>query len=262
MRAARLELYEDGKLAVITLTRLDCMNALNAQMFSDLSEALDTVEATSSLRCLVITGEGKSFCAGQDLREDYPLKDGEPALGRVLEDHYNPLILRLNSLKMPTVAAVNGAAVGAGASLALACDIMVVSHSSYLQFSFCHIGLMPDAGATWFLPRIVGMKRSLSLMVTGEKIQSFQLLEWGIATRSFPDETFEKDWKTLALQLVSGATMAFYHTRQSLLQSHSNTLEQQLKRETEAQESLGRSLDFQEGIKAFKGRMFPDFHGK
>jgi 2-(1,2-epoxy-1,2-dihydrophenyl)acetyl-CoA isomerase len=263
MKFSTLELAFDATVAVIALARPERMNAFNAQMFSDLFAALDRVDEREDVRCLIITGKDRAFCAGQDLHEDVE-RDGYglPDLGTVIEERYNPLIKRLTSLRIPTIAAVNGAAVGAGASLALACDVIIANAGAYFQFSFASVGLMPDAGATWFLPQLVGLKRALALVMTGEKITAEQACSMGIVYKVCDSQTFGRDLATIARQISSGPTAAFYKSRTAMMFAGMNTLERQLLLEREGQTMLGHTADFVEGIESFREKRKPLFVGK
>ncbi len=252
-------------VARITLNRPDKMNSLNAAMHAELRAALDQVQGDPAIRVLVLTGAGRGFCAGQDLSDpEVRCVPGEapPDLGDVVERHYKPLILRLQNLRVPTIAAVNGIAAGAGASLALACDLVIATQSASFLQAFSKIGLIPDTGGTWFLPQRVGMARALGLALLAEKLPARQAAEWGLIWAAVADIDFEAHIFALAVQLSTAPTKALVRTRQAMHAAPGHTLEQQLSMEAGFMRELGASADYIEGVAAFTAKRPPQFTGK
>jgi 2-(1,2-epoxy-1,2-dihydrophenyl)acetyl-CoA isomerase len=259
-RTIRLDLR--GAVATVTLARPDRLNAINAEVHADIRTALDQVEKNLAVRCLVITGDGRAFCSGQDLTER-AVADATPVdVGASLDRDYNPLVRRLAAFHIPTIAAVNGPAVGAGANLALACDILLFAHSAYLQEAFARIGLVPDAGGTWFLPRIVGWKRALAMALTAEQVPAEECQRIGIAYKVFDDATFAAEVAKFAALVAMGPTFAYKRIKRALLASYDNDLNAQLDLERDLQREAGQSEDFREGVKSFLEKRLPRFEGK
>lgn len=251
-------------VARLTLNRPDKMNSFNAEMHAELRDALDRIQADAAVRALVLTGAGRAFCAGQDLADaEVRFTPGEtpPDLGDVVERHYKPLVLRLSQLRVPTIAAVNGIAAGAGASLALACDMVVAAHSAAFMLPFAKIGLIPDTGCSWVVPQRVGQARALGLALTGRKLPAVQAAEWGLIWEAVPDEAFAATVDALAAQLATLPTRALVRTRQIMEAGRSQSLEQQLTLEGQAMRELGRSADYVEGVAAFLEKRAPRFTG-
>lgn len=252
-----------GGVARLTLNRPDRLNSFTARMHEQLRDALAAVEADSEVRVLVITGAGRGFCAGQDLGDRAVAPGGAPAdLGESLERNYKPLILALRGLRVPVVCAVNGVAAGAGVSLALACDLVIAARSASFVQAFARIGLIPDSGGTWFLPRLVGRARSLGLALLGEKLPAAQAAEWGLIWRCVEDEDFPAEVDALAGRLAAAAPLALRGIRQALAASWDHTLEQQLDAERDIQRELGFSADYGEGVAAFGAKREPRFTGR
>jgi 2-(1,2-epoxy-1,2-dihydrophenyl)acetyl-CoA isomerase len=252
----------DG-VATVTLARPDKLNAINAAMHADLRAALDAAEADPAVRCLVITGEGRAFSSGQDLTEERLAgPDGKIDFGGRLDRDYNPLAVRLYTYPKVTVAALNGPAVGAAANLALACDIIVAARSAYLQEAFARIALVPDAGGTWFLPRIVGPKLALALMLTADQVPADDLFRVGIVYKVFPDSEFVGETMTFARRLAAGPTQTFRLIKQAVRESAGNDLAAQLALERDLQRVAGASRDSAEGIAAFREKRLPRFEGR
>ncbi len=252
-------------VARITLNRPDKMNSLNAAMHAELRAALDQVQGDPAIRVLVLTGAGRGFCAGQDLSDPevrYVPGEAPPDMGDVVERHYKPLILRLQNLRVPTIAAVNGIAAGAGASLALACDLVIATQSASFMQAFSKIGLTPDTGGTWVLPQRVGMARALGLALLAEKLPARQAAEWGLIWAAVADIDFEAHIFALAVQLSTAPTKALVRTRQAMHAAPGHTLEQQLSMEAGFMRELGASADFIEGVAAFTAKRPPQFTGK
>ncbi len=250
----------DG-VATITLNRPDKLNALNPQMFQDLSDALDRIEADAGLRCLLITGSGRGFCAGADLTAR-DMESATPDLGQSLIERYNPLVLRLTGMACPVVAAVNGVAAGAGCNLALAADLVVAGKSASFMQAFVRIGLMPDAGGTWILPRLAGQARAMGMAMLGEGIPAEQAASWGLIWDCVDDETLMTEAGGLAGRLATGPTLALAHIKQAIRAASGNGLEEQLGLEARNQAVLGRSQDYREGVMAFREKRKPVYRGE
>ncbi|MHB1870710.1 MAG: 2-(1,2-epoxy-1,2-dihydrophenyl)acetyl-CoA isomerase PaaG [Steroidobacteraceae bacterium] len=253
----------DGGVARLTLNRPERLNSFTARMHEQLREALAAVEADPDVRVLVITGAGRGFCAGQDLGDRAVAPGGAPAdLGESIERHYKPLILALRGLRVPVVCAVNGVAAGAGVSLALACDLVIAARSASFVQAFARIGLIPDSGGTWFLPRLVGRARALGLALLGEKLPAAQAAEWGLIWRCVDDDDFPAEVEALAGQLAAAPPLALRGIRQALADSWDRTLEQQLDAERDLQRELGFTADYAEGVAAFGAKREPRFTGR
>lgn len=250
-------------VATITLTRPDRLNAFTSPLHNEIRQALDAAEKDDAVRCIVITGEGRAFSAGQDLREERVLgADGTPDAGARLEKDYNPLVLRLFNHPKLTIAGLNGLAVGAAANIALSCDVLVAARSAYLQQIFARIGLVPDAGGTWFLPRLVGPKQALALMLTGDQIAADDLHRLGIAYKLFDDATFAADLKAFAEKLAAGPTVTYRLIKEAARKSLDNDLKAQLDVERDTQRVAALTRDSIEAVTAFKEKRPPRFEGR
>jgi 2-(1,2-epoxy-1,2-dihydrophenyl)acetyl-CoA isomerase len=258
MHYQTITLEGPADLTVITLNRPEVMNALNGQMRAELTNALRTAARTA--RVIVLTGAGRGFCSGQDLG------DGANAarldVERTLRDEYVPLIAAITDCPVPVIAAVNGAAAGAGANLALVCDVVIAAESAFFQQAFTRIGLIPDAGGTWALPRQVGMARAMGAMLFADRIPARQAADWGMIYESVPDADFAAHWRTRAATLAQGPTLAYRNLKSALRQSVGNSLADQLNVEAELQGACGRSRDFREGVVAFLDKRPPVFEGR
>ena len=255
----------EGGIARLTLSRPDKLNSFTGEMHAELRDALDRIQADGSVRVLVLSGAGRAFCAGQDLAdpEMSALPDGRLAdIGNVVENNYKPLILRLQNLRVPTIAAVNGIAAGAGASVALACDLVVATKSASFLQAFSKIGLVPDTGGTWFLPQRVGMARAMGLALLAEKLPAEKAAEWGLIWAAVEDAEFAATVDRLATQLSTAPTKALVRTRQALHAAPGHTLEQQLSFEGSFMRELGWSPDYAEGVAAFMEKRAPKFTGE
>lgn len=254
---------QDG-VARITLNRPDKLNSFNEVMHSELRRALDAIQDDTRIRTLVLTGAGRGFCAGQDLGErSTQIGSGRmPDIGDTVERFYKPLVLRLQNLRVPTIAAVNGIAAGAGASLALACDIVIARQSASFLQAFSKIGLIPDTGGTWFLPQRVGMARAMGLALLAEKLSAQDAADWGLIWQCVDDEAFEARVQQIAIQLAQGPTKALVRTRQAMHAAPSHTLEQQLSMEGGFMRELGWSSDYAEGVAAFSVKRPARFTGE
>ncbi|MBO9356366.1 2-(1,2-epoxy-1,2-dihydrophenyl)acetyl-CoA isomerase [Bordetella petrii] len=253
---------EDG-VGIITLNRPDRLNSFTAVMHAELARALDTLEACASLRGLVITGAGRGFCAGQDLGERKPLPAGQRRdLSEGLRNFYRPLVLRLRALPVPVVCLVNGVAAGAGASLVFACDVVYAVESARFIQAFSKIGLLPDAGGTWFLPRLVGSARAMGAALFGDAVPARQAEAWGLIWRCIPDDDLAATRAQVVATLAAGPTRAYGATKQALQAASGNTLAQQFDLECELQRQLGYTDDYLEGVSAFAEKRPPAFQGR
>ena len=263
MSLTTLRCATEGAVATVALSRPDKLNALNGAMHRELREALAHFAQDDSIRVVVLTGEGRGFSSGQDLTEDLPRDTkGRIDLGPPLARDYNPLILQLMNHPKVTIAALNGPAVGASMNIALACDMVVAARSAYLQEAFSKIALIPDAGGTWILPRIVGPKLALALMLSAEPIAADDAKAMGLVYRVFDDATFRDEVAALAARLAEGPALAYRLTKQALAKSLGNDVETQLALEAELQREAGFSDDFAEGIAAFREKRAPRFTGR
>lgn len=253
----------DG-IARLTLNRPDKLNSFTGQMHAELRTALDYVQSDHSVRVLVLSGAGRAFSAGQDLADpDMAQIDGRmPDIGNVVERNYKPLVMRLQNLRVPTIAAVNGIAAGAGASLALACDLVIAAKSASFLQAFSKIGLIPDTGGTWLLPQRVGMARAMGLALLAEKLPAEKAAEWGLIWECVEDDSFTARIDALAKQLSTAPTKALVRTRQAMHAAPGHTLEQQLSFEGGMMRELGWSPDYAEGVKAFMEKRSPKFTGE
>lgn len=256
-------LQSHAGVARITLNRPDKFNSFTAAMHAELRSALDAVEQDASVRVLVLTGAGRAFCAGQDLA-DVQVLPGQPPvdMGDVVEQHYKPLVLRLQNLRVPTIAAVNGVAAGAGASVALACDLVLATQSASFIQAFAKVGLSPDTGSTWFLPQRVGMARAMGLALLGDKLSAAQAAQWGLIWAAVDDAAFATEVDALSARLAQAATKALVRTRQALHAAPSHTLEQQLSMEAGFIRELAGAADYAEGVAAFLEKRAPVFTGR
>ncbi len=254
-----LFLKENG-VGYITLNRPDKYNSYNREMALALQGYLDACEADDEVRCIYLTGAGKGFCSGQDLSE--AMNPTPEEFERMVREHYNATILRLRKIEKPIIAAVNGVAAGAGANIALACDIVLASESASFLQAFSKIGLIPDSGGTFILPRLVGMQRAAALMMTGEKVGAADAVAMGMIYKSYADDVFEAESKKMAMTLAQMPTKGIGLTKRLLNRSYSNDLQQQLDMEKEVQVQAGTSEDFREGVLAFLEKRKPIFKGK
>ncbi len=253
----------DAGIARLTLNRPDKLNSFTGEMHAELRVALDSIQNDTSVRVLVLTGAGRAFSAGQDLADPaMAAVDGKmPDIGNVVEASYKPLILRLQNLRVPTIAAVNGIAAGAGASVALACDLVIATKSASFLQAFSKIGLIPDTGGTWFLPQRVGMARAMGLALLADKLPAEKAAAWGLIWDCTEDADFSDRIDALAQQLSTAPTKALVRTRQAMHAAPGHTLEQQLSMEGGFMRELGWSPDYAEGVAAFMAKRAPNFTG-
>ena len=255
------EVAENG-VALLTLNRPERLNSFTTAMHEEVSQALGRVEGETAIRALLITGAGRGFCAGQDLNLREAALGGDFDAGAAIERYYNPLVRRLRALKKPVIAAVNGPAAGAGANLALACDIVIAARSASFLQAFCRIGLVPDTGGTWFLPRLAGSARALGMMLLGEALPAATAAEWGLIWRVVDDETLMDEARALAGKLAQGPTVGLGLIKEALNRSLASTLEAQLDAERDLQRLAAKSTDFREGVAAFLEKRHPAFEGR
>jgi 2-(1,2-epoxy-1,2-dihydrophenyl)acetyl-CoA isomerase len=251
------------RIARVTLNRPDRLNSFTTQMHGELRDALSRVAAVGDARVLLLTGEGRGFCAGQDLSDRAVAPGAAPVdLGASIEENYRPLVRALRDLPLPVVCAVNGVAAGAGANIALACDIVIATKSASFIQAFCKIGLVPDSGGTFFLPRLVGAARAMGLALLGDKLSAEQAAAWGLIWKCVDDGEFVATTDALVAQLADAPTAGLAAIKRALYASAGNTLEQQLDVERDAQRALGYSADYREGVAAFLDKRAPRFSGR
>lgn len=245
-------------IAVLTLNRPDVMNALSSQMRAEILEAVR--DAGQNARVLVMTGSGRAFCSGQDLSDAGNLNALD--LERVLRDEYVPMLQAIYDCPVPTICAVNGTAAGAGANLALAADVVIATESAVFLQAFARIGLIPDAGGTYWLPRQMGAAKAMGAALFAEPITARQADDWGMIWEAVPDDAFDAHWRARAAKLASGPSVAYQHIKASLRGSWNNTLEQQLYVEAQLQGACGGTRDFKEGVLAFLEKRPASYEGR
>ncbi len=249
-----------NNIALVTLNRQEKFNAFNREMALALQKILDECENNSNLRCVFITGAGKAFCAGQDLAEIVdPYGAG---MEKILCEHYNPIISKIRNLNKPVVAAVNGVAAGAGANIALCCDVVIAAQSAFFIQAFSKIGLIPDSSGTFFLPRLVGLQKASAFMMLGDKISAEEAERAGMIYKFFPDSVFIQESEKIVAILAALPTKGLAYTKQALNKSLQQNLEQQLHTEDELQQKAALTDDFHEGVAAFLEKRRPKFSGQ
>jgi len=256
-----IELKIENKIARITLNRPNVFNSFNREMALNLQGILDECASNVEIRAILLTGSGKAFCAGQDLKE---VTDPEqnPGFEKILDEHYNPIIQRIRNIKKPIIAAVNGVAAGAGANLALACDIIIAHENANFIQAFSKIGLIPDSGGTYFLPRLIGFQKATALAMLGDKISANEAEKMGMIYKAYNSNEFDAEVNQLAIKLANMPTKSLGMIKQLFNQSMSNTLEEQLALESEFQIEAAQSEDYREGVTAFIEKRNPDFKGR
>lgn len=260
MKSNTIKIENRGAVAILSLNRPEVFHSFNREMSHALLEALSTAEEDNNIRAIIITGSGKAFSAGQDLTEATAV-DG-PTIENILNEHYNPLVRSIRSMNKPIIAAVNGIAAGAGANLALCCDIILASNQSSFIQAFSKIGLIPDTGGTFFLPRMIGFHRAMAYMMTAEKMNAQEAKDCGLVFKIFDDENFLEECIGFATNLANMPTRALALTKKALNISFSNTMDQQLGVELLLQIEASQTHDFKEGIEAFLQKRKPNFIGK
>ncbi len=251
----------DG-VATLTLNRPERLNSFTVAMHGELRAALDAADADPAVRCLLLTGAGRGFCAGQDL-SDRAVAPGSDALdlGASIENYYKPMLLRLRRLRMPTVCAVNGVAAGAGANIPFVCDLVIAARSASFIQSFSKLGLVPDCGGTWWLPRLLGPARAMGLALLGDKLTAAQAEEWGLIWRCVDDAELMSSALAAARQLAAGPTRGYVRTREAMEAGLQLSFEAALDLERDYQRELGRTGDYREGVTAFLEKRIPRFTG-
>lgn len=253
----------DDGVALLSLNRPEQLNSFNSAMHLEVREALKQVRQSEHARVLLLTGEGRGFCAGQDLSDRNVAPGAEmPDLGESIEKFYNPLVRSLRDLPLPVICAVNGVAAGAGANLPLACDLVLAARSASFIQAFCKIGLVPDSGGTWLLPRMIGMARAKALALLGERLSAEQAEQWGLIYRVVDDAALRDEALALARQLATQPTYGLALIKRALNQSYDNRFDQQLELERDLQRLAGRSEDYRAGVSAFMNKRTPAFKGR
>ena len=260
MKSNTIKIENRGAVVILSLNRPEVFHSFNREMSYALLEALSTAEEDNNIRAIIITGSGKAFSAGQDLTEATAV-DG-PTIENILNEHYNPLVRSIRSMNKPIIAAVNGIAAGAGANLALCCDIILASNQSSFIQAFSKIGLIPDTGGTFFLPRMIGFHRAMAYMMTAEKMNAQEAKDCGLVFKIFDDQNFLEECIGFATNLANMPTRALALTKKALNISFSNTMDQQLGVELLLQIEASQTHDFKEGIEAFLQKRKPNFIGK
>ncbi len=258
MNYTTIKLAIRDDVAILTLNRPDVMNALNTQMRAEIAHAV--LAAGTTARVLVITGSGRAFCSGQDLGDRANAADID--LERTLRDEYLPMLKAIFDCPIPTIAAVNGAAAGAGANLALATDVVIASESAMFLQAFTRIGLIPDAGGTYWLPRQIGAARAMGAALFAEPIKARQAADWGMIWEAIPEDEFAEHWWSRATKLAQGPTAAYRHVKQAIRGSYDNSLDEQLALEARLQGECGKTRDFKEGVLAFLEKRPANYEGR
>jgi len=251
-----------GGVLDVTLNRPDRLNSFNEQMHLALRAVLDAAARDDSVRCVLLTGAGRGFCAGQDLGDRDPRKMGTPDLGDTVRRFWAPLVRQIRALQKPVICAVNGVAAGAGSSLALACDLTLAAESAKFIQSFSKVGLIPDTGGSWHLPHLLGRQRAMGLALTAQPVSAVQAENWGLIWRCVPDEALMEQARALAATLATGPTFGFAATKRAIEAAATNSLDAHLDLEAELMKACGESADYAEGVAAFLDKRPAEFTGK
>ena len=254
-----IDFKSENGIARLTLNRPDRLNSFTVQMHEEVRDALDRL---GDARVLVLTGAGRGFCAGQDLNDRAEAPGAQVDLGESVENYYNPLIRRLTGLQMPVIARVNGVAAGAGANIAFACDIVIAAKSAKFIQSFANIGLIPDSGGTWVLPRLVGQARALGLALTAEPLPAEKAAEWGLIWKAVDDDALDAQVDALATRFATAPTRGLAAIKTMIRESWSHSLDEELDLQRDAMRALGFSDDYREGVAAFMAKRTPNFTGR
>jgi 2-(1,2-epoxy-1,2-dihydrophenyl)acetyl-CoA isomerase len=252
----------EGGVARLALNRPDKLNSLNRAMHAQLREAFDQIEQDPTIRAVLLTGAGRGFCAGQDLADLSFDSGAETDLDRIIGDDLNPLIRRIQALPKPVIARVQGIAAGAGANLALACDLVVAARSAYFVQASISIGLAPDCGGTWFLPHRLGIARAMQLAMLGEKLPAERAEQWGLISHCVDDRHLDEEVAMLASRMAKMPTRALGAIKQAIRAAVTSSLDEQLERERDIQTALSKSFDYAEGVSAFQAKRVPRFEGR
>ncbi|HMQ06288.1 MAG TPA: enoyl-CoA hydratase-related protein [Saprospiraceae bacterium] len=246
--------------ATLTLNRPDKYNSINTELAQALQMALEKCAHDEDIRCIVLTGKGRAFCAGQDLGEVVDPKG--PSIDSIVRENYNPIIMAIRSIEKPVIGAVNGVAAGAGANIALACDVVIATYSASFMQAFSNIGLIPDSGGTYTLPRLIGWQKASALMMLAEKVPALEAERMGMIYKCFPDEIFQQAVHQLTSKLSQMPTLGLAYTKRALNHSAVNSLQQQLNLEDQLQSLAGTTYDYHEGVQSFLEKRKPIFKGK
>ena len=255
-----LQITKKDTLGILTFNRPDVFNSFNKELALAVQKALDEFAKDNSVRAIMLTGNGKAFCAGQDLQE--AIADNGLEIEQIVDEHYNPIIRQIRSIEKPIIAAVNGVAAGAGANIALACDVCVATESSAFIQAFSKIGLVPDSGGTFTLPRIIGFGKASALMMLGDKVSATEAEQMGMIYKVFSDDSFTEEAEKIAQKLANMPTKGLAYTKHLLNQSFTNDLNQQLEMEKEWQFKATETHDYKEGVQAFIEKRKPNFKGE
>jgi len=259
-----LRVERDGAVTILTLDRPDVLNAFNDALTEALAAAVADCASDAMVRAVVITGAGRAFSAGQDLADRLAMieKGGDLRLGDELRRRYHPVIAAIRTMRKPVIAAVNGVAAGAGLGLAVACDVRVAAASATFHPAWGRVGLVPDAGSAYFLPRLVGWGRALEMVLSGEPVPADEALRIGLITRVWPDEEFARRWREYAAALARGATEAYALTKEGMNAAQARDLDSFLEIEAELQDRAGRTSDYARGVRAFPAKQRAEFEGR